>query len=146
METAIIGAVAAILGSLVGGLSSLITSWVTQNQRLQAERYDKTVSAREALYGEFIQQATRLLAHAAEHEDGPVSELVPLFAVIARMRLFASQDIIDEAERFVQVAIGYYGEPNLTLAQLSKLATEHRPDPLKPFSEACRRELESLRR
>lgn len=145
MEAAIIGAVAAIMGSLVGGLSSLATSWVTQDQKLRAERHDRTLHAREALFVEFIQQATRLLAHAAEHEDGEVGELVPLFSLIARMRLVASPDVISEAQKFVEIALGYYGQPNLTLRQLSEQHVE-RIDPLAGFSEACRRELDRYRR
>jgi hypothetical protein len=143
MDSAIIGAAAAILGSLVGGLSSLATSWLTQGQKLQAERYDRALSAREALYTEFIQQAARLLAHAAEHEDGPVSELMPLFAVLARMRLVATEEVVAEADRFIEATLALYREPNITLSRIAEQA--HLDDPLKPFSDACRRELDGMR-
>ena len=146
METAIVGAAAAILGSLVGGLSSLLTSWLTQQAKLRADRVDRTVQTREALYAEFVQAAARLLAHAAENEDGSVSEMIPVIAIMNRLRLVAGQDVIDGAEKFLETAVAFYAQPNITLRQLS-VSSEQRPiDPLKAFGDAARRELAELRR
>jgi hypothetical protein len=144
MDAAIVGAASAILGSVVGGLASLATSWVTQSQKLRSERLDRTLAAREALYSEFIREGARLLAHAVEHEDGSVSEIVPLLSVAARMRLSASREVIEEAEKFVALAFNFYGQPNLTLRNVSDFVHQ-RYDPMKAFSEACRLEIESLR-
>ena len=91
METAIISAVAAIIGSLVGGLSSVSTTWLAQTGSSNGQR--------EALYGEFIQEAARMLGRALESEAGSINDIVPLLGLLGRMRLVSSRVVIDEAEK-----------------------------------------------
>jgi len=132
METAIISAVAAIFGSLLGGLSSVGTTWLMQNHNYKGQR--------EALYGEFIQEAARMIAHALESEDGSVNDIVPLVGLLGRMRLVSSQAVIDEAEKVIRTVVAVYDQPALSLRQLQNAANE-RTDPLKGFGTACRAEL-----
>jgi hypothetical protein len=132
METAIISAVAAIVGSLVGGLSSVSTAWLAQTSSSKGQR--------EALYGEFIQEAARMLGRALESEDGSVNDIVPLLGLLGRMRLVSSRVVIDEAEKVIGVVVAVYDQPALSLRQLRNQPTRH-TDPLKAFGDACRAEL-----
>jgi hypothetical protein len=50
---------------------------------------------RESLHGDFVAEASRLYGDALSHEKDDVTDLVPLYALVAKMRLFASRDVIN---------------------------------------------------
>jgi len=54
MDATIVSAIAAVLGSLVGGSASLATAWITQNTLNKREVIGAEIRKREMLYGEFI--------------------------------------------------------------------------------------------
>jgi hypothetical protein len=52
MDPAILSATAALVGSLVGGVSTFATYWLTQRVQLRAQSLMKRHAEREALYAE----------------------------------------------------------------------------------------------
>jgi hypothetical protein len=67
MDSTIIPAIAAACGSLVGAAATIVTTWITQRtQAVRAAREEK-LRGREALYGEFITEASRLVVDALSH-------------------------------------------------------------------------------
>ena len=62
---------------------------------------------------------------------------------MSRIRLSSSTAVIESADRLMATIISTYSDPNLTLEEFQS-ATSKRDDPLREFSEICRRELESL--
>ncbi len=56
MDTAIVTAMAGVLGSLVGGSASVAATWVTQRTLSKRELIRTEIRRREALYGEFISE------------------------------------------------------------------------------------------
>ena len=61
------------------------------------------------------------------------------------MRLASSAAVLSAAEGLVRRITDQYFEPNLTLAEMHALSCSGTHDPLRPFSEACRAELQELR-
>ena len=61
MDPAILSATSALVGSLVGGLSTLAASWLTQRGQLRARNPGSRGgrSAGETLYAEFIVEASK---------------------------------------------------------------------------------------
>jgi hypothetical protein len=57
------------------------------------------------------------------------------------MRVTSSDDVIEAAEKVSRLIIETYLAPSRTFADLAELINEM--DPLRDFSEACRRELRS---
>jgi hypothetical protein len=57
MDPAILSATAALVGSLVGGVSTFAAYWLTQRVQLRAQSLMKRHAEREALYAEFIIEA-----------------------------------------------------------------------------------------
>jgi hypothetical protein len=55
----------------------------------------------------------------------------------------SSGDVLASAERVVDAIVTTYSAPNLTPEEIPSKVS-HRNDPLREFSEICRRELESL--
>ena len=54
MDSAILSATSALIGSLTGGLSTLVASWLTLRGRVRAQALIQEAAKREALYAEFI--------------------------------------------------------------------------------------------
>jgi hypothetical protein len=74
---------------------------------------------------------------------GDHMKLVPAYALLSRVRLSSSPDLLATAEKDVRNIIGTYAQPNLTPEQIESRVTNGE-DPLRNFSEVCRAELESM--
>ena len=72
MNSAYISAVAALAGSGIGAVASFVTTWLTQDAQERARRVAQAMARREHLYGEFIEEASKLFTDALTHElDDP---------------------------------------------------------------------------
>ena len=78
--------------------------------------------------------------HALVNDKSEVSNLVDLYALIARMKILSSDAVIEAAEKAARLILETYPSPNRTFGDLPGLMKEM--DPLRDFSEACRRELQ----
>ena len=145
MEPALVGAISAVVGSLVGGSASVATTWMAQKTLSRREVLREELRKREALYGEFIGECAKLFMDAFTHELEKPETLLPVFALINRIRLCASRKVLLEAERLLGRLTEQYFAKNLTVAELRELAHTDQADPLSAFGEACRAELKSLR-
>ena len=143
MEGAAISALAALAGSVVGGLTALATSWLTQQAQARAQARAGDRTAREALYRDFIVEASRLYGDALVHETTEVSNLVGIYAMVSRMRVRSSPRVVEHAERVAHSIVDTYFAPNRNLRDLHEMVQSDW-DPLRGFSEACREELRML--
>ena len=133
------------MGSLVGGSASVATTWMAQKTLNRREVLREELRKREALYGEFIGECAKLFMDAFTHNLEKPESLLPVFALINRIRLCASRKVLAEAERLLGRLTDQYFAKNLTVEELRKLAHTGEADPLSAFGEACRAELKSLR-
>lgn len=140
MDATYASALAALAGSAIGALSSFATTWLGQNVQHARSRAERDQARREAVYGEFIDQASTLYGDAVGHEMHDVTGLVRLYSLVNRMKLFASSEIIAHAEHVVGIIVSTYGAPNRTIIELQQGIIE-KPDPLREFSSQCRLEL-----
>jgi hypothetical protein len=140
---ATISALAAIFGSLAGALASSVSTWITQRHQDRRDLVAKRVFHREQLFSEFIGESARALAHALEHNFQDLNKLIPTYAVLGRIRVSSSSEVLASAERVIDYIIATYSEPNLTPEEIQSRAAKHE-DPLRDFSDMCRSELESL--
>ena len=88
MDPAILSATAALVGSLVGGVSTFAAYWLTQRVQLRAQALMKRHAEREALYAEFIVEASKRLADAWSHHAESPDVVAVLFSAIERMRVY----------------------------------------------------------
>lgn len=105
----------------------------------------KKIVRRESLYSDFISESARLLVDASEHNTTDPRNLILSYALLSRIRLSSSQDVLVAPEEVVKGIIGTYAKPNLTAEQIQSAAMSSE-DPLRNFSDICRAELESLQR
>jgi len=61
MDAAIVSAMAAVFGSLVGGSATVATAWVTQKTLSKRELIGADIRHREMLYGGFIRECSKLV-------------------------------------------------------------------------------------
>jgi hypothetical protein len=141
MDQAYVSAVAALAGSVIGGLTSLATSWLTQRAQFRAQQVGHDLARREELYRDFIEEASRLYADAFEHDKANITKLVKLYALIGTMRMLSSQAIIDNADNVGRMIIETYLGPNKTFNDVPEFLRDTSVDPLREFSNACREEL-----
>ena len=144
MDPTLVGAMSGVLGSLVGGSATVATAWITQTTLNRRELTRVEVGKREALYGEFINECSRLLMDALTHQLETPEKLLPAYALLNRIRLCASGAVLAEAENVTQRITDQYFSPNISTEEIRTLARAHGADPLKSFGEACRAELESM--
>ena len=142
-DPASISALAAIFGSLSGALASSVSTWITQKHQGRRDILAKRIFHREQLYSDFISESARAIADAIQHSFQDPNKLIPTYALLSRIRLSSSKDVLASAEAIVQDIISTYSEPNLTPDQMQSRAAK-REDPLREFSNICRAELEVM--
>jgi hypothetical protein len=145
MDTALVSAMAAVLGSIVGGSATIATTWIAQRTQSKRELVQGELRKHEALYGEFISECSKLAIDALAHGIEKPETVWTAYALLNRIRLSASQAVLTEAEKVLtQIADQYYS-PNLSPDEARALVRSREADPLKGFGEACRTELRKLR-
>ena len=144
MDTAWITALSAVLGSLVGGSTTAATTWITQRTASKRELLQTEFRHREAVYGEFINECSKRLIDAMTHTLDEPETLLAAYALLNRIRLSASPEVLAEAEHLLRRITQQYFSNNLTVEEVREIALSEGADPLKPFGEACRVEFASI--
>jgi len=145
MDAPIVSALAAVFGSLTGGFTTVATSWVTQRAHSKRELVRAEIGKREALYGDFISECSRLFMDSLLHTLDKPEAMLPLYALLNRIRVSASDPVLAEADNILKRITEQYFSPNLSLEGLRAIVESGSDaDPLKRFGEACRAELKSI--
>jgi hypothetical protein len=145
MDATLVGAMSGVLGSLVGGSATVATAWLTQRTASRRELVQLEFRNREALYGEFIAECSKLLIDAMTHTLEKPETLLNAYALLNRIRLSASPAVLKEAERLAMRITEQYFSNNLSVEAMREIARSEDADPLKDFGEACREDLASVR-
>ena len=145
MNASVISALAALLGAMLGGLTSMLASWWSYKAQARTQWMTQDRMGRQELYKEFIEEAASCYADALQHEKAEAPALVGLYAKIGRMRILSSPSVLASAEEVARKILNTYLEPNKTFLQLREMADSNTIDILGDFSKACREEFELLR-
>jgi hypothetical protein len=141
LNPAYISALSALAGAAIGGLTSFVTSWLTLRTQLRHAHREAEKAKLEALYGDFIAEATRLFGEAMTQQAGNITEMIGLYAMVGRMRLISARPVIDAAVRVEDTIIEIYHGPNRSLDEILDFAHQGGLDILTEYSEACRKDL-----
>jgi hypothetical protein len=141
MDVAYISALSALAGSVVGGLTTGVTAWLNQRSLAKAGQIAHEMSRRQDLYKDFILSASRAYGEALVVNEPKIEELIGLYAMISRMRVMSSPNIVACAEQVLLETTDTYFKPNRTVPELRELIkTGTGVDPLRDFAEAVREE------
>jgi hypothetical protein len=145
MNASVISALAALVGATIGGLTSALASWLVTRTQARAQWLAQDILRRQDLYKEFIEQASLCHVHALQHDKADIPTLVPLYALIARMRVLSSPKVIESAEGIGRTIVDTYLQPDKTFLELRDMVHSGSIDLIRDFSEICREELDSIR-
>jgi len=145
MNSGLIAGLAAVSGSIVGALGSVVGTWIIQRHQDLRDLLAKKIVRRETLYSDFITESARLFVDALEHNVSDPQKLIPVYGLLSRIRLSSSSQVLETAEEVVKTILTSYPQPNLTPEQIESRALSAE-DPLRQFSNTCRIELGSLQR
>ena len=142
MDAAYLTGLAIFAASVVGGLTSLTSAWLTKNHETRARRASENSVGRQKLYAQFMNEASKLYVDALVRDQAEAAAMVSIYALISKMRMVSDSTVVESAEGVVQTILTTYSSPNKTSPDLQKLLL-HREfvDPLLTFSKVCRAEL-----
>ena len=145
MNPAYLSALSALGGSVVGGLTAGITTWMSLRSAARAGRLAVELARRQDLFRDFIIAASKAYGHALVSQESQIQELIELHAMMSQMRILCSTDVVACAEKIMRLTIDTYFKPNKTIPELREMIkNETSIDPLKEFSALARNELETF--
>ena len=145
MNPSVIPALAALLGAVIGGLTSVLASWLTQRTQVRAEWIAQDRIRRGELYRDFIEEATKCYVDALQHNKPDLAMLGSLYAKIGRMRVQSSHEVADQADVIARKIVDTYLAPDKSFVEIREMLADGSIDILNTFSDACRAEIASLR-
>jgi hypothetical protein len=144
MYESIIPAIAALAGAVTGGLTSVLTSWLSQHAQARTQWLAQDKLLRQELYKEFIEAASKCNIHALQHDEPDIPAVVELYVKVGRMRILSSPKVVESAEAVARRIVDTYLIPNKTFLELREMTNSGSIDLLREFSQTCRAEFESL--
>jgi hypothetical protein len=138
---AYLSAVAALVGTFVGGITSIATSWLGQQRQTKEQRRAREKDELQALYKQFILDASKLYGDALVHNTTEIPNLVDIYGTLNRMRVLSSPKVIAAADNALRIIVATYAKENATFSGIRQSIIHGFPDPLRAFSEACHEQL-----
>src|SRR5438270_5459460 len=118
MDPAVLSALSALLGSLTGGGASLATALITQTSQSKRELFNAQLHKREALYGEFVTECSKLILDSLDHTLERPDTMLNAVAILNRIRLLASDAVLKAGEAVLEAIVQNYLKENITAADL----------------------------
>lgn len=108
----------------------------------RARRSAQAVTRREKLYGEFIDETSKLVTDALTQKLDDASKLVPLYTLVSNLRLIAPAAVISTADEVTSRVFETYESSEKEFRAAIRKQESRDLDVLWPFSEACRRDMD----
>jgi hypothetical protein len=145
MNVAFLSALFALAGSVICGLTSGVTTWLSLRVQARAGQLALEMSRRDDLYRDFIVAASKAYGNALLSNEPEMPQLIALYAMVSRMRVLSSPRTVVSAEKVMGKMMDAYFAPNKTIRELHELMKSGTGiDPLKDFSEDAREELRAF--
>lgn len=145
MDAAIVTAVAAVGGSLAGGLTSFATNLMSQRLSARRDREIAELDRREALYAEFGRSAAELMLDSVGSELIDAGRMVSLMTTVGQIRIISSEPVLKAAQAVVASVMASYRAAPADLNESLSSRTEDLIAPLTAFSDACREERQLIK-
>jgi hypothetical protein len=144
MDQAYISTIAALAGTIIGGLTSFATAWVTQNVQARNARIMAETAKRQELYGSFMDELALLYSHALRGEEVDFGRLVTAFALKGRITLMSTPAVIDSADRAVKFLVDLQLGARRSAREVREMMDQQSADAIGDFAKTCREEFQSL--
>lgn len=145
MDIAYLSASAALAGSVVGGMTTALTTWLSQRVQARAGQRAHDLLRRQELLTDFIMSASKVYGDALVSSEPPMQEVIALYALVSRMRVLCTPRTVACADKVILTTIETFFAPNKTMRELHDVMRDGSGiDPLREFSEAARDELSAF--
>lgn len=144
-DGSIVTALAALVGTAVGGFTSVIAGLLSHRLQVRAQWFARDNNRRQTLYREFIEEASKCYIDALQHDEADIPGLVGLYAKLGRMRVLSSDGVVKCADEIAKKILDTYLEPDKSFVELRDMAKTGTIDLLYQFSMACREEFDRSR-
>jgi hypothetical protein len=142
MDIAYISALSVLTGSVIGGVTSSGTTWLTQRANARSGLLANEFVRRHDLYRDFITAASKAYGAALISSEPQVPELIALYSMISQMRVVSAPRTIECADKIMLTIIDTYFSPNCSVRELrDRIKVGNGMDPLAEFSRAAREEM-----
>jgi hypothetical protein len=145
MDSSIIAAFSAILGTSVGGLTTFLTTFLNQRYAMRRDILAKDVANRGQLYSEFLKEVGNLYFDSINRtldEAGQQTSMISMYSLVGRIRMISSEAVLKAAENVAQDIVESYKRPPMTFQEFQQLWGSS--DPWHEFTSACRAEREKM--
>lgn len=136
--------VSGLLGALIGGATSLGTTWLTTTREARAARIAADRARRDVLYGKFIDELSTLYANALKSEALDLTLLSSAYAVRGRITLMASAEVVDAADRALKFIVDLTVQAASSDLEVRAMMDDAQRDVITDFARACRTELATV--
>src|SRR5258708_12350051 len=136
-DAAYLPALSALAGSMVGGLTSGLTTWLSLRNQARAGQLAHDLSRRDDLFKDFIVAASKAYGDAMLTNEPQMQDLVALYAMVSRMRVLSRARTVACAQQVVEATVETYFPPTKTIRHLRHLIqTRDAIHPLHDFMQA----------
>lgn len=135
---------AALLGAVIGGLLSVLASWLAGRVQAKSQWVVQEVKQREQLYSQFVEAASRCYSEALQESEPDTAMVAKLYADMGRMRLVSSEPVVAEANLIAHRILDAYADQNHSKEEVRDLLSHDSIDLFSDFADACRAELARL--
>jgi len=145
MDSSIVAAASALLGSSVGGLTTFATTFVNQRYVARRDMLVKDVANREQLYAEFLKEVADLYRESLNRTLDDLfaqPSLITTYSLIGRIRMISSEPVLAAAEKVAEDIIEAYRRPSITVKEWEQLwgpvdPWHASPKPVAQSGKAC---------
>ena len=145
MDSSLVAAFAAILGTTVGGLATFLTTFLNQRYAMRRDILAKDLANREHLYSEFLKEAGNLYFDSINRtldEASQQTSMINMYSLVGRIRMISSEAVLRGAEKVADDIVESYKRPPMTFEEFQRLWES--ADPWHEFTNACRVERENM--
>jgi hypothetical protein len=145
MDSSIIAAFSAILGTTVGGLTTFLTTFINQRYAVRRDILAKDVANREQLYSEFLKEVGNLYFESINRtldDAAQQASLIAMYSLIGRIRMISSEAVLTSAEKVAADIVESYKRPPMSFHEFQQ--SWEGSNPWHEFTKACRAERQSM--
>jgi hypothetical protein len=135
---------AALLGAVIGGVLSVLASWLAQRIQSTSQLLALEIKQRQKLYSEFVGAASCCFADGLLQSEPDTASLARLYGEVGRMQLVSSEPVIKEAERITHKILAAFAGDNRSKIEAGDILAHNSVDLFSAFGKACRTELARL--
>lgn len=144
MDSAYLSAFSALAGTMIGGVTTFLSSWTTQMAQIRSARLTEERARRDDLYSKFLEETARLYSYAMSEDKINHEKLVNIFALRGRILLQSSSSTVEAADAIIKRLVSIYMQPNRTDEDLMRDLENTSNDLMVDFAKVCRAELRLL--